>query len=279
MSLILTNSYLVSPFSLSTSSNTVSALAFFTTASPYDTPAGSDDGQYRIYTNRSGVNVSNNYGATYTNYIVGGDITGVACNSSGSVMYAVLYSYGLIYVSTNYGATWNVSSSTPSVDRVDEFSIATNATGELAVCGGFNLDACVVTSNTGNSWSNTAVTGLGVGATRKVAMDSSGNVIITGSGYKSNNAGASWTRVINTNINSNIAISGDATKILVSDPTYSSYILLSTNGGTTFVDITSLGTTTWGRVAISRDGTIMMARNSAGTAYVSYNSGSTWATY
>ena len=254
------------------SPSTLNTLSFLVTSVAFTPPAASDDGQYRIYTPRGGVRVSNNFGQTWSSFLVGTDITGVACSSNGSIMYAVNYSTGTKHRSTDYGASW----STLAVGG-DQYTVATNETGQQAVIGLYNGDACGVTSNTGTSWSTSTATGGGTGATRNVTMDSTGNTIVTGSGYKSINSGTSWARVVTTNINSSVKISGDATKILVGN-SVSDYLKLSNNGGTSFTDITSLGTKTWSKVAMTRNGTIMMARDSAGIAYLSTDGGSTWST-
>jgi hypothetical protein len=272
MSLVLTNSYIVAP-STNTLEQTVSRLLFLTTNNYYS-PGASDDGRYRIYRD-AGQNcyVSTNFGQTWNRVAtVNG---GTACNSTGSIMYIAPYGSGFTYISTNYGATW-----TPvgSLLAYDNYSVATNQTGQSAFTGGFNADQGWFTSNAGSNWTYRNGTGVGTGGTRVVAMDSSGSVIVTGSGYISTNSGASWTRPVGTNINSNVAISGDATKILIADQTYA-YILLSINGGMSFTNVISIGATTWQQVAISRDGTIMMARNASNQRYVSYNGGSTWAAY
>ena len=235
-----------------------------------------------------GIFVSQNYGKTWSGRLNYSTYNQLAVSGDGRVMYWTYDGSGSsspvigAFSSINYGNTFeNVDNKWPEYARWG--AITTNIDGSKAIygetCNGVRLEIRA-TTNTGTTW-NTLSNLLpnSTASTILSSCSSDGNTIIVNSCgviYKTSNFGSSWIQI--ANFNANLAMSGDATKIILAN-TVIDYLKVSTNGGTSFNNITILGQRIWGRVAMSEDGTKMMARDQNNFVFLSTNSGSTWANY
>jgi len=253
----------------------------YVNGSDFTSVSASSSGQYRVYNNRLGQGnpnvgtwVSNDYGKTWANRY-GAEVFIVTCSQDGQVMYSTSINYQRL-ISTNYGVNWSVCDGT---SLVINYGISTNSNGSKCLVGTFSGSGTIkVTSDTGTTWTNLSTLPNSSAMVRDSSMSSDGNTIVINntSIWKTSNFGSSWIQI--ANMHASIAMSGDATKIILGN-TVNDYLKVSTNSGTSFNDITTLGQRIWGRVAMSEDGTKMMARDQNNFVFLSTNSGSTWANY
>lgn len=152
------------------------------------------NGQYLVASNievtfTGYIYTSSNYGTSWTQRTAAGNRnwSGLAVNSSGSIMYACVFG-GAIWRSTNSGASWSVINNA----NINWIDIATDSTGTkvVAVVKGGGIYTSI---NSGVTWSNS--NDAPIANWECVASDSTGTNLIAGSNgsiYISNNSGVNW---------------------------------------------------------------------------------------
>ncbi len=174
----------------------------------------------------------------------------VKCSSNGQYIYTCRTTTTNIYVSTDSGSTFNTSSTTILSGTIS--SIACDVTGQYVL----------VTP----SISNTAI-------------------------YRSTDYGSSWSALTASIIDGTKTISevvcNSTGAVILARTTQLGKLILSTDSGTSFNEITSAGDKTWSAISISGDGTRMIASTTAviaadgsvttpGSVWLSVDSGATW---
>ena len=225
-------------------------------------------------------NLSSSIGQSWkTNGPAGGFWTAVASSADGIKLAATTYG-GLIYVSTNSGATWSGKDS----GRIWS-SIAASADGTKWVASvGYTVNNTAATgyiytsSDSGSTW--TAHTGPGALGWSSVASSADGTKLVAaahvGYLYTSTTSGSSWTaRVIDsTRLWTCVASSADGTKLVAG--VSGGYLYTSTNSGTNWTQQTASGSRSWTALASSADGSRLVAAASGDQIYISTDSGVTW---
>ena len=181
-----------------------------------------------------------------------GNWMAVACSPDGTKLLAGIYG-GAIWISTNSGYIWNVSSSAGNSSWT---SIATSADGNKLAASGSGV--IYVSTNAGQVWRATSGRGSSVATT-----PSGGVLAATGNGstYISTNFGATWrTTTINGSTangasGNSIALSADGKYMAIAD--FNSKIYTSTNSGVTWVTNNVLSD--WFGIASSADGHRLVA--------------------
>ena len=222
----------------------------------YNSAALSNDGQYQMIVsgnsnsgNNSVVQVSTNYGSTWTTVRSSGFFTYSSCamDSSGS-NFLVGGGFGTSFIekSTNFGSTWSSVYTNPYGSSVNDINI--NASNGWAIASNFGTsylgDYLIKSSNSGSSWSQ-----------------------ISGG-----SAQQSWLRAIINN-----TVSGKALYYLGNTGT--SYIQQITGPGPVFLNtvsnLISSGNRNWHALANNDDGTYILAGAGNGL-WLSSNGGSTF---
>ncbi len=237
------------------------------------------------------------------------DWCSIASSADGSLLVAVYNADvedGDIYTSTNFGLTWR-SNNLPG----DWWSVACSADGTNVFATEGNGGRIAITTNAGMTWTLTSpeskvecwsegISASGDGKTlllggdRSISTDSSGtNQLLL---YISTDAGTTWTGSLtnaqwdhgtNFSFISGVAVSADASVLLAvtqSGDVYSGLMLLSTNGGMSFLTnaiSSQVPHSVFHGVACSSDGRIILAcRHSPWSPlpgiYVSTNTGNSW---
>lgn len=222
----------------------------------YNSAALSNDGQYQMIVsgnndsaNNSIVQVSTNYGSTWTTVRSSGFFTYSSCamDSSGS-NFLVGAGFGTSFIekSTNFGSTWSSVYTNTNGSSVNDINI--NASNGWAIASNFGTsylgDYLITSSNSGSSWSQ-----------------------ISGG-----SAQQSWLRAIINN-----TVSGKALYYLGNTGT--SYIQQVTGPGPIFLgtvsNLISSGNRNWHALANSDNGTYVLGGTGNGL-YLSTDGGSTW---
>jgi photosystem II stability/assembly factor-like uncharacterized protein len=211
---------------------------------------------------------SSDYGATWDD-ISGSPVirydgsAGIACSDDGSTVLVFQYS---VYVSSNYGVTWNTN--TPDLTSIAG-AVRSN---KLVVGSGDSGNGIYISTNGGTTWTNSSP---GVGANRTLTMSLDGQTIVVGglgfiqlttdggTNWYSHPAGGAWDT---------IRVSADLTKLV----TMNSLIYFSTNSGVSWETVLSAGFTTWTSIWVSADFTKMAATTNGGSIYYSTDSANTW---
>ena len=209
--------------------------------------ATSDDGQIVYTAGPTGVTASYDSGATWISRSTGLTISGVgfagiATNADGSIL-SVVQNGGSIFVSRNYGVTWE-----------ERTNVSTDIGSGL---GGW---LCVAMSDSG----------------QYIITARAGTL------YRSNDFGATFTqKIIDSNVpgNSdeiyNVGISGDGQRIIVPTSHYGK-VYLSINYGASFSALSGLPNVGWSAAGISGDGNTLVAAAYLGNIWASHDAGSTW---
>jgi photosystem II stability/assembly factor-like uncharacterized protein len=200
------------------------------------------------------------FGESWTELTDGGsrNWNSVKCNSSGSIVVASVEN-GYLYKSTNGGSSW-----TQLTDG------GSRSWDQIFVSEDGNVIACVVfggyiyVSTDGGS-SFTANTSFGTRSWRGLSGSSDGSILFaspvgTSRTALSTNTGATWTSLTSFGSNGaywNTAVSVNGNKLVTA--LYTGYIYVSQDGGSTWEEQTSAGQREWEGVAISADGTTIMA--------------------
>jgi hypothetical protein len=181
------------------------------------------------------------------------DWSSIACSEDGTKLVAV-ESYadqnadpGLIYTSSNSGATWTTTSAPSNYWT----SVATSADGTTLVAA---ADVIYISDDSGATW--TATSGPGGLC---VACSADGTKLVSAADglYISANSGATWMKTLDDNPAS-VASSSDGTK-LVAVEFDNGGISTSTNSGATWMAADASSPSGWVSVASSADGTKLVA--------------------
>lgn len=203
---------------------------------------------------------------------------GLAVSADGQIIYVGAQQ---IRFSQDGGKTW--SNRSAGIDNIGSPAMATSASGQFAVAV-VNQDRTWVTSDYGVTW-NAA---LGRGQWQRVAMSASGQYIaVTNTGgylYVSNNYGASFTQtsvaseIQGKDTMTDVAISGDGSRVIVSTNSLVGKVFLSNNFGVSFsaISTSKLGSSNWESVDVSGDGTTLIAAVNRDNLWVSRNGGVDW---
>lgn len=195
----------------------------------------------------------------------------VACSADGT--HLVAGGSGVIYISTNSGATWNPTITPSSVWQ----SAASSADGtKLAVVGGGTLGVLYTSTNSGMTWVNQ--TNAPVIGYISIASSADGRRLeIAGNNsfiYSSTNSGITWmTNNAPQGTWNSIASSADGQKLAAANGNGSIYV--STNFGMTWATNNS-PQEEWYSVAASADGNRLIAGAGAAGVFISTNGGKTW---
>ena len=205
--------------------------------------------------------------------------------------------WGHVYMSSDYGVTWQDRSSGEIDGDRNWFSIAMSENGQY-LTGVVNNGHLFTSSDSGATWHDRSSGDIvGSKAWYSVAMSSDGKiqaaVVKNGRVYMSSNYGESWQDKSSGFIAGNqvwvsIAMSGSG-QFLAAVTNYESlvfgsrtYVYRSSNSGDTWEEISPASTesTTWFSNAISDDGNNLAASairtGTYGPVYISRNSGKTW---
>ncbi|CAB4686933.1 MAG: hypothetical protein F2664_01550 [Actinobacteria bacterium] len=202
----------------------------------------------------------------------------VAMSSTGQYMSAVAFS-SKIWMSTNYGATWS------DKDAVRDWkSVSISGDGHFLIATTSGTNNLLSSSNYGATWETLTST---TNTWRYTASTTNGSIIALcadGDGlYLSTDAGTSASKVkgfsaysVSENVCSGIAISSNGTKIVaIIGPV--GHMLISTNSGSTWSEVSRLAGISWSDLTMSADGTRITAiEYSTGYMYTSVDSGATW---
>lgn len=219
--------------------------------------ATSDDGRIvysvgnEVYPNdRDGVRFSDDFGATWSLRdagITGGSWSDVTTSSDGSIV-AFTQNGGAIYVSRDFGITWEKK-----------------------------------TNVTSHCWND--VLGPGIGQWLNISMSSTGRYIVLsecGKLFRSDDFGATFTKSsigtytqTNGDMSPTISISSDGQRIIIPNNA-TNKVYLSFNSGASFSTVTALPDRRWVTAAISGDGRTMVAGPHGANLWYSRDSGATW---
>jgi len=231
--------------------------------------------------------VSTDRGKTFTSV---GPFSGsfYRCAVSGDGIIQLTTSFGSsgsVYMSTDTGTTWAVTTA-PTGDSYRD--LALSSTGAIQM--GATLGGLIyVSTNTGATWADI---GAGTDYWFSCDMSNNGTVMAAAAGTSSGgsgrisvstNSGATWTQYGPTLSWTSIAVSGNDGSIMLASA-FAESVYLSTDTGVTWVAISSLLQTRWEKVDISDDGTSMIivyyngfaADGPGGNVFVSSDTGVTW---
>jgi membrane protein insertase Oxa1/YidC/SpoIIIJ len=209
-------------------------------------------------------------------------------SANGSIMYAAqrrtgsgAASYDKIYKSTDGGNNWTATTAPDSTWEC----IACSSDGQVVLAGNsasgnvsFN-GRWAISTNGGTTWTAGDTTGTWV----SVAMSSNGTRMYARSGgaitnlYRSSDTGSTWTTTTNSVSLRTLACSANGINLLAGRGSTSRPVL-STNGGVTLTQISSLPSGNWDITSVSADGTVMAVGRSSniGSFYISIDSGVNW---
>ena len=191
-------------------------------------------------------------------------------------MWAVTYYGGnSVYKSIDSGVNWTAG----GISGGELHTIATNSTGVKAIVGRWNpVRSLGRTVDTGSNWVLNSVGHSGVAHELRMSSDGTTIMSVASQVTISRDSGVTFGAVFNAG--GSIAMDGTGAKMLfASNSTTPSRLQLSTNYGATWQEYSSLGFNTWGRIAMSLDGQIIVARTNALLAFKSTDGGLTFTTY
>ena len=272
------------------------------------------------YPNGGPIIISTNSGATWSRGTLSGgpsiwrtNWASVACSADGTKMVAagsdvlkgLLYpAPGLIYTSTNSGASWTATTAPSALWS----TVATSADGVIlfAGVGGYPGGQIYISTNSGAAWTPTTSPSDGIDSWRALACSADGSVLLAASSlhngyirygmlYVSTNSGATWGPAnlpespLPYKYWSAVACSADGIRLVAVSRgipgglpvTYfiSLPIYLSPDSGASWSSATPLDN--WSSVACSADGNSLIALASFvstnGGIYTSSNAGVSWA--
>ena len=200
----------------------------------------------------------------------------VAISADGKYQSAVANTADYIYISSDYGDTWQQKASS-----LNWFKIAMSADGKYQTASTYNtpFGYLYTSDNYGNTWTQIPTNETSI---QDIAMSSDGKIQIfvryTTSEYKiSRDYGKTWTNgtVNSTSGVKGVAISSDGKYITIVGAGGSDRIYTSSNYGLNWTTIGSIGT--WNSVTMSADGKFQAAvTGGAGYVYISNDYGNTW---
>jgi hypothetical protein len=243
----------------------------------------SSDGTYMLVTDSAQaglIYLSTNGGKSWSpQYSMGRAAWGRPAMSSTGQYMAVSATGTKIWVSNNYGATW------AERDEARAWkSVSISADGHTILATTDGLNNIFSSANYGGTWETITATASnwryavpsGDGSKIAVCMNSDGL-------YLSTNGGASATRMksfaaysVNENSCAGVGMSNNGTTIVVLLGSYG-HMLISTNSGSTWTEVTRFAGIGLSNLSVSSDGTRISAVDaSSGYLYVSTDSGRSW---
>src|SRR5579872_3020989 len=213
--------------------------------------------------------------------------SGIASAADGNKLVACVYDDtnfqpGLIYVSSNRGTNWSVTSA-PS-NFWYGLASSTNGVNLAAIADGGSI---YTSSDSGNTWTNTSAP---YAAWYSIASSADGTKLVAVAGgserfiYTSPDGGNTWLSndVPSSDYWYDVASSANGTKLIAASNSntngrpYSGAIYISTNAGGSWTPITVLSNSDWTAVTCSKDGT-KVAVAAPEMVFVSLDGGTTWA--
>jgi hypothetical protein len=190
---------------------------------------------------------------------------------------------GGIYISTNSGATWRISTSL----NVDWEAVASSADGsKLIAASGWDSDTGIVyiSTNYGGNW--TQVNSLPTAEWNSVSSSADGKkltavAVNVPAIYTSTNSGTDWTRETNGLGGAGfdyIACSADGTKLIAAEGgAQGGQLYTSSDSGANWLQASNAPVANWYSVASSANGSQLLACSYfAGNVYISTNAGLDW---
>jgi len=171
--------------------------------------------------------LSTNGGSTWqTSSVPANTWQAVASSTNGQVLVGNAYGDG-IYISTNFGTSWNLATNAPTNGSWDSLTVSADGSKIYATA----YDSIYISTNTGATWTNTAPT---LGEWWPVACSPDGKTVFAGiyGGiiYASTNSGSTWNPSYNQTLNWQcLAMSTNGSVVLAGANGDSLY--LSANGG------------------------------------------------
>jgi len=203
----------------------------------------------------------------------------LAASSDGNKVF-ITESYGSVFLSSNFGSTWERT--TVSNDRSwQSVTSSSNGNNLAAVVSGGSL---YTSTDSGQNW--TPRTTAGSRYWTAVASNHEGTKIaaVVGGGfiYTSSDSGASWTERTSPGDRywTSIASSSDGTKLFATatlGASSSGGLFTSSDSGVTWTEQAGAGNLNWSAIACSDDATKVFATEAGGDVYKSIDSGVTWA--
>jgi len=153
----------------------------------------------------------------------------VASSTNGQILAGNAYGDG-IYISTNFGTSWNLASNAPTIGNWLSLTISANGSKIYATDG----NGIYVSTNTGVTWTNSApvsdnwspITCSQDGSRVFAGIRS----VASGAIYASTNSGATWGLSYNQNLDWQcLAMSANGSSVFAG--AYNNSLYLSTNGG------------------------------------------------
>jgi sugar lactone lactonase YvrE len=192
--------------------------------------------------------------------------TSVASSGDGTTLAACSYD-GIIYTSTNAGATW-ISNNVPSVYWE---SIAVSPDGTVLAAAS-SSGGCYISTNAGAIWQLNPDAREG----SPVFSADGTRLVVMGTGlFTSTNSGATWTS--NNNISGgDISLSGDGTKMLIVTGGDANELYISTNSGASWFFSFTYSDNSFINTTSSADGSKLIASYRSAGIFCSTNSGATW---
>ena len=210
--------------------------------------------------------------------------TTIDISEDGQVIFAGMYQAppdGICVISLDGGATWIIDKSPPDSNWYLSLQVSGDGTTLIAANSFYQY----ISTNYGTSWTQINPYG-GVASSVSNRIYSDGTILLFGGesskGVRiSFDSGASWTNIAPVASLSvrQVGMSDDGQKILVtgySTPSYHAWY--SSNGGSSWTDLTFESEVNWSDASVSPDGSIMLlgAPTTSKHLYVSYDSAATW---
>jgi hypothetical protein len=206
----------------------------------------------------------------------------IASSTDGTKLAAVVYG-GYIYTSDDSGVTWVERTSAGSRNW---YSIASSADGTRLAAGTYSGGYIYISTDSGATWLEiNESNGLINNYWSSIAMSSDGMKLVAGPAwggkiYLSSNGGITWTHTNGIGCEGSnfwwfFSSSSDGVK-LIAGPTSDHYFCISTNEGISWTKIINAGARGWNSVALSGNGSKLVAGVWDGFLYTSDDSGATW---
>lgn len=254
----------------------------------------SADGQKLMAISTAGIYISHDAGVNWSRRDIARDWRGCAMNGDGTIQFAVsIGDNGGVFRSTDSGLTWTAT----SLGTGNWYGIAVSYDGTKVMAIAPNAAGAYLSTDGGTTWVNKPGVQIFSGFVPTLlrasddfsvlmAIDTSNKRII-----RSTNMGTSWSFVGPSTYNVvSCAMSADGTTIYVGtagtagqNGVGNTRALKSTDGGSTWSELTNSPSVVWYDISCSRDGSLVAggtntSTGSNGKVYVSYDGGNTWPT-
>jgi hypothetical protein len=238
-----------------------------------------EDGTKIVAGATSGIWVSSDSGASWTQRNSTSNINSVKLSSDGTKIYATYRgrASSQVLISNDFGLSWSTSRPT-GYECWDACALDISSDGTKIYL--INYGAGVyVSSNSGTSWTQTNSNRYNF---TSVASSSSGQYVLVSEElnnklYLSSDYGQTWINLSAANsFNTNwvsVDISDDGQKLVATG--YGNYVYTSSNGGTTWTTRTAVSGTQV-RVASSSDGNVIVATNWGSNLRLTTDGGANW---